>query len=107
MSTQTVQRVKELLKNIDVYELMLAEIEDYAMWLLNDIMNECREYANAKSRGNEKYFNIYINECLYEGKDYFKKNFVNHVNEVYDSAKTLFGAFIAFDPEKINNYSLR
>jgi hypothetical protein len=100
INVSTLQKIKEQLKSIDVYELMLVEIEDYANWLVNDIMNECREYAEEKARGDKGYFNIYFNTCLHKGRQYLKEDLVKHAGEVYESAKTLFGAFIEFKPEK-------
>jgi hypothetical protein len=79
---------------------MLVEIEDYANWLVNDIMNECREYAEEKARGDKGYFNIYFNECLYNGRRYLRKDLIKHAGEVYKAAKTLFGAFIEFNTDK-------
>jgi hypothetical protein len=85
-----IKKVYEKVKNIDVYEIMLAEILDHANWLVREYTKECREDAEKRSRGDQEIFNALYVSCLYETKEQVKRELLEHINKVIDSARTLF-----------------
>jgi len=91
-----IEKVRKLVESIDLYELMLVEILDYADWLVREYTRDCKEYAEKKSRKNHDLFNALYITCLYQSKNQLKEELTQHVDRVVESAITLFGVYYNF-----------
>jgi hypothetical protein len=94
---QTKTKLENQLKNIDVFEIMLLEVLDYADWIVTEFKKICREEAEKKARGDQDAFNIFFNHCLYKTKDEIRENMVKHIFAVQQAGELLFEIFYNYD----------
>jgi hypothetical protein len=106
---QTKTKLKEQLKNVDLFEIMLLEILDFTDVLITDYTRWCREEAEKKARGHQELFNIKYVTCLSETKDELKRSILLHAEHVEQAGDLLFKIFYdyEFPPEKLQEFWLK
>lgn len=106
---QTKNKLEKQVRGLDVFELMLLEILDFAHWAVTEYRRICREEAEKKSRGDQEDFNIFYNNCLHQTKGEVKHLIEKHIYQVQQAGELLFEIFYnyEFPPEKLREFYLR